>query len=368
MGDGGLAWAPERMPRVALILAGLAQPHIICTWGNSPRESLLGIFRSWLPQTAARLDRRIAALDLLIAKEENVAFDLLCGLVSDGLQSATPAQRPEWRDDDVGAGNGVTRDERRRMVDAATERLFSRARGDPQRVARLIELTHASDTASIKKSLRCAEEFADPAANDEDKEAIRVVLRKKLHWHRKYDQTARGALAEMLQPVEDLYERIQPTDLIVRHRWLFANGWCDLPTPKHDDYREDANELARWRADALREIYTKDGLCGVEQLSVACPNASCIGHTLATLNLDMAELANWIVERGGDLDPNSPLTATVSGLVCGLSVDGSAELIYAAMKLGEEDGCGTQVILRGSCCWLRCGEPLGILWRRAGLM
>ena len=63
-----LAWAPERMPRVAVILATLARPHVKSTWGNSPRESLFGIFRSWLPQTAASLDQRIAALDLLLGQ------------------------------------------------------------------------------------------------------------------------------------------------------------------------------------------------------------------------------------------------------------------------------------------------------------
>ena len=77
-------------------------PHSCCSCttaceihlGNSPRESLLGIFRSWLPQTAASLEQRIAALDLLITKEEGVAFDLLCGLVDHGLQHATPRDAP----------------------------------------------------------------------------------------------------------------------------------------------------------------------------------------------------------------------------------------------------------------------------------
>jgi hypothetical protein len=37
-----LAWAPERMPRVAIILATLTRSHVKSTWANSPRESLLG--------------------------------------------------------------------------------------------------------------------------------------------------------------------------------------------------------------------------------------------------------------------------------------------------------------------------------------
>ena len=204
-----LAWAPERMPRVALVLANLARSHAKSTWSNSPGESLFGIFRSWLPQTTASVDRRIAAIDLLIAREEDVAFDLLCKLVDANQPLAQPSQRPTWRNDDIGAGQGVTRGEMHRMVEAATERLFSCARGNPHRVARLIELTHMPDTESVQKSLVCAEDFTGPTTPDEEKEAIRAVLRKKLHWHRKYDQMPSGALAEMLHPAE-----------------TFMNGFC----------------------------------------------------------------------------------------------------------------------------------------------
>jgi hypothetical protein len=341
-----LAWEPVRMPRVALILAALAQPHVKSTWANSPRESLLGIFRSWLPQTAASLDQRIAALDLLITKEEDVAFDLLCGLVDHGLQHATPAQRPDWRDDDIGAGHGVTRGEICRMIDAATERLFSCARGNPQRAARLIELARVPDTAGIKRALACAEEFAVPSTADGDKEAIRTVLRKKLHWHRKYDQGSPEAVAEILRPVDDLYERLLPKDLIVRHRWLFASGWCDLPTPKHEDFRDEAKELAKWREGAIRDIHAERGLLGVEQLVIACPGTDSIGCTLAALGLEIAELAQWIVERGGDLSPISPLTVTISSLICGLPIARSAELLEAVLKQAKESEWDANKIAR----------------------
>ena len=48
-----LAWAPERLARVALILARLSRVEIKGNWVNSPKASLLAIFRSWFPQTAA---------------------------------------------------------------------------------------------------------------------------------------------------------------------------------------------------------------------------------------------------------------------------------------------------------------------------
>ena len=333
-----LAWEPVRMPRVAFVLAALSRPHVKTTWVNSPRESLLGIFRSWLPQTAAALEQRIAALDLLAAREGETAFDLLCGLVDNGMDTACPAQRPSWRDEDVGAGHGVPEDEIVGMVDAAAKRLFVHARGDARRVARLIKMAHASDTAGMAEALACAEKFAVAAASDEDRDAIRAVLREKLHWHRRHDQTLPETLERMLRPLQDVYDRLQPQDLLVRHRWLFAAGWCDLPTPKRDDWSADAAELHRCRVAALREVYEERGLPGVEQLAVACTTSYTVGHTLAALELGTPELAGWIAGRGGDFDAQAPLTAAIGGLVCALAVPRSDELLQAVLRLAKEEG------------------------------
>ncbi|MGA8596462.1 MAG: hypothetical protein WB676_17270, partial [Bryobacteraceae bacterium] len=53
-----LAWKPERLLRVAKILAKLAERKIADNWANKPDSSLGSIFRSWMPQTAAPLEER----------------------------------------------------------------------------------------------------------------------------------------------------------------------------------------------------------------------------------------------------------------------------------------------------------------------
>ena len=78
-------------------------------------------------------------------------------------------------------------------------------------------------------------------------------------------------------------------------------------------------------------------MAGVEQFAIACRSADIVGYTLSTLKLEIADFAKWIVDRGGDLDPNRPLTATISGLVCGLASAGSTELLDAVLKEGKEN-------------------------------
>ena len=60
-----LAWNPQTLMRVVLILARLSEKNIDDNWTNKPINSLSAIFRSWLPQTAAPLDDRIKALEAL---------------------------------------------------------------------------------------------------------------------------------------------------------------------------------------------------------------------------------------------------------------------------------------------------------------
>jgi hypothetical protein len=294
-----LAWAPERLTRVALVLARLHRIEIKGNWGNTPGASLVNIFRSWLPQTAATLSQRITALDTLIAREPDVAFDILDVLVHVGSDTAMPAARPSWRNDDTGAGHGVAEGEQGQMLVAAADRLIACSEGHPQRIARLIAKTRIFDAARVKATLALAAQFAKSSAPDEDREVIRTALKKRISWHRNYDKTRGKALDNKLRAIEDLYERLSPQDLVIRHRWLFADGWPDLPTRVRDDYGKRGELLKTWRIDALREIHAERGMLGVEQLAAACANQPYVGVALAKLEIKAADLANWIAEKGG---------------------------------------------------------------------
>ncbi|WP_064615056.1 hypothetical protein [Pseudomonas sp. JY-Q] len=72
----GLAWAPNTLPRAAFILARLAQIEINDNWVNKPAHSLESIFRSWMPQTAANLQDRIALMKRLAERFPDVAWKI----------------------------------------------------------------------------------------------------------------------------------------------------------------------------------------------------------------------------------------------------------------------------------------------------
>jgi len=343
-----LAWAPDRLARVSLILACLSHVKINGNWANSPKASLVNIFRSWLPQTAADLNQRIAVLDTLIAKEPDVAFDLIDQLVHLGSDFAHPAARPSWRDDDAGAGHGVSQGERQRMLIAAADRLIACSKDHSRRIACLIEKIDTFDVARVNSTLALADQFTTPSASDEDKEVIRTVLRKKIHWHRNYDNARGKALDNKLKAVEDLYARLLPKDLVARHRWLFVDGWPDLPVRVRDDDHSKRDGLREtWRIKALRELYSEDGMSGIGHLAAACaPQSYYVGLGLSKLNLNVAQLSGWIAERGGDFASSETLTMTISGLLHALAIPRSTEMIRAVLEKGKKQGWDASKIAR----------------------
>jgi len=262
-----LAWSAEYMPRVALILARLADVEVKGNWANTPLNSLVGIFRPWIPQTTASIDQRIQALDTIIQREPKAAIELLDRLTPTGSDTAIPAARPKWRGYDTGAGYGATRQEIAQMWSAAADRLFSLARGYPERVAHLIEKISGFDKERFSAVLELAAEFGSPEIMDEAKETVRAALRDRLYWHLNYDKTSGAELREKLAPVQELYAKLAPQDPVARHRWLFAEGWPRLPTYLGTDHAARAQRLEAERLQALREIHEAMGMDGIEKLA-----------------------------------------------------------------------------------------------------
>ena len=97
----GLAWHPDYLSRVALILASLARLDPGGRLANRPLRSLRHLFLPWLIQTDADTERRRQALDLLVGLEPETAWKLLLQIGPAYNDSATYLHKPSalWRDE-----------------------------------------------------------------------------------------------------------------------------------------------------------------------------------------------------------------------------------------------------------------------------
>ena len=74
-----LAWSPELLPRVVEILARLSCRTIDDDWVDTPRNTLLSLFRFWLPETAASVEQCMRTLDGLVERYPAIGWSVsLC--------------------------------------------------------------------------------------------------------------------------------------------------------------------------------------------------------------------------------------------------------------------------------------------------
>lgn len=308
-----LAWTPKRLAKVALILARLSKIPMQGNWGNKPSASLFGLFRSWLPQTAANLQERIQVLDLLITKEPDIAFTIVKKLTNIGYQTASPAAHPKWREDDAGVPQQVPNQEILETVSLAKEKLIQLSKNNVYRLADCILHLSLSDSLAsniLQETLL----LIKLNLNNKEREVLRAALRNKIHKQLNLRDT-KDNVDNLLNEYQAIYHQLEPDDLLSRYSWLF-DIHVELPISYIDkDYQYKQDKLKETRMSALAHIYSTLGICGIENLVISCGNPWAIGFTLSCIELDDNQLINWIVKNPNNLHSNSKIANCLSGFL-----------------------------------------------------
>lgn len=337
-----LAWNPVHLPRTAFVLASLARFEITGNWGNSPLSSLLGVLRSWFPQTAAALKQRIKVIDLLLDREPDVAYSLILGLLPTLSDMADMNARPVWRDDDAGAGHGATQEEARLMVFASAHRMVRYAKGHAGRLAQLLEKAEVLNEALLLRATGLLEEFANGSPCESDKEVVSAALRDRIHHYLNRVKEPGKALWGHLGRLQALLERLAPSSLVARHRWLFSEWHPDVPCTMEADIHERAKAIEEMRVVALQEIFTEEGMDGVGRLAESIQNQNHIGWTLAQLKIPAAEVAIWIVENGDSLVRPKPIAELTMYLLQSARDGYGLEIMRAVLNQADSKGWDTE--------------------------
>ncbi|AGA90173.1 hypothetical protein Thimo_1379 [Thioflavicoccus mobilis 8321] len=358
-----LAWLPSWMPRVAKLLARMSHVELPDNWCNRPFNSLLGIFRSWMPQTAATLDQRIAVLDRLIAGEPEIAFQLLDSLLHQGHDMASPASTPDWREDDAGTASRPNGAEIQGTLIAAADRMIGMATGSADRIARLLDKFTRLDATRADQVMDSVAAFTGRDAGDFDRELIRNALREKLHWHLSYGKNhpQTSLRPEDVARWRQLYEALAPRDPVIRHRWLFQDGQVDLPEERLEDFEQEDQRREEWRLSALQEIHRDLGLEGVLRLADLSGDASIVGRCLLHVVPERAALADWIADLETDFGWGTSRASLVRGILGFLPEAETAAFLHRVIQLGRAQGWPAE---RFAAC-LRLARDERLTWSLA---
>jgi addiction module HigA family antidote len=276
-----LAWKPEQLLRVSLLLAKLAERKIDDNWVNKPDNSLFSIFRSWMPQTAASLEERKAALEVLTKRSPSIAWQLCLHQFNQDSRIGHHNHRPRWRSDASGVGQ-PSMQEHYPFARKALDLAVAWPNHTDDTLGDLVEsLQYLPEEDQIK-----VWDLVDAWIETEDNDQCRAKLRERI---RRFAFTRRGKRLKLKNETRNRalkpYTLLTPRDIIMRHQWLFAKTWVDESTEEFEDenfdYHKREEKIRRLRIDALKEIWKEQKFEGIISLLKVTDAASAIGWHLA---------------------------------------------------------------------------------------
>lgn len=271
----GLAWAPETFSRVAIILARLAKVEINDNWANKPINSLLSIFRAWMPQTAASHEMRVAMLKRMAMRFPDIAWKICINQLDYFNRAGFYNHKPKWRNDAFGFGEPFkTRAPINAFIRETVEILLT---WQGHTLAMLCDLNqHLSgfEEADQRRIWQIMEHWAICDAGDADKAVLREKIRQKVLSRRAALRAQKHPdSVALLDVAKKVYIALEPENLLNRHAWLFRENWVDESADEIEnietlDFEQRTARITKRRVEALAEIYTRQGNEGL--LSMAC--------------------------------------------------------------------------------------------------
>ena len=331
-----LAWNPQTLARVSRILAWLSQTEIDDNWVNKPEASLKDIFRSTMPQTAASLRQRLAALGLLINEYPHVAWKLCIDEINPRSSFGSFTYKPRWRNDASGAGQVVTnRNESRQQ---ALRFLIGWPSHNQKTLGDLVEILAALPD---KHELRLWE-LIDEWSRTAD-EGAKAGLRERIRQSVFTPYGDRNLGVETRARAREAYDSLRTEDPVIRHGWLFANQWVQASAEETDeeefDYSKHEESIDWQRREAMTEIWSSSGFVGIRDLLSRGGAASLIGYYAALSESGVSARTGFIhrcLSLEGDLRDQAE--RCLQGFLGVLSDDIEATVLRAAADELDDEG------------------------------
>jgi len=314
-----LAWRPSSLGRVASVLAQLTSIPVKGNWSNTPLHTLSSVFRPWWTQTTASTNERLAVLDRLLTRHNDAAWNLLNAIAPRLPHMATGNAKPVWREDAAGAPGPQATNETQPYWLALCDRLIAQASSNANRIAQLVgdidhfDSAHADQLADMMETAT--------AFDDAGREAIRTALRKHLSWHNSYNNDGSRRDRQLADRLRPCFDSLAPRDLVLRHRWLFEEGWMDLPDGRDSELEKRDEECHRLRNQSLQEIFVAEGWAGLSRFVLEPINKWLLGFELMRSDLPQGEALEWVWSqfKSKSADHGEPL---MSGALRSLSLEG----------------------------------------------
>ena len=308
-----LAWSPEFLSRVSVILADIASIDPGGNWANRPSNSLADIFLPWHVQTTAPFEKRKSAVEAVLREQPVVGWKLLLALLPHSHGVTSGCHRPIWREFiPRDWKDKVLMSEYREQITAFTELAINLAKNDSGKLCELIKkLSDLPKTAhdSLLEHLTTAEVVSLP-------EAERLPLWEKLESlvreHRKFATAEWAFPEEDVAKIEETANALSPEAPELKYHHLFSGRDFDL-FDERGNYDAQRKRLDEVRQTAVKAILDAGTLSDVLKFAHEVTAPYEVGRALGAIASD--EMENEILPSLLNETADSPTVWVVAGFV-----------------------------------------------------
>jgi len=254
-----LAWDQEHFVRAVVNLAELAARDPGGNWANRPANSLSTILLPWLPQTTAPVDKRVAAVSMLLDEAPAVAWKLLLSLLPQSHSTSSFTHRPTWREiipDDW--SSDVTISQYWDQVALYAGLAIQAASSDVERLGELIERFDDLPLPAHEQLVDYLESDSVVAMSDMDKLRMWNELTDVVTKHRKYADAEWAMTPEQVEKIAAVAQRLEPEAPGLRYRRLFSERELEL-YDETGDWQDQQKRLEERRQQAVAEVAGAEG-------------------------------------------------------------------------------------------------------------
>ena len=336
-----LAWHPDRLLPVVLILAALSRTKIDDNWQNRPDQSLQRIFHAWLPQTAASVDERLAALKKVCTQFPEVGWQVCLCQFDARSRIGEFSARPRWRSDAAGTWQPVSANDRLRFERAAFDLAVSWSAHDAGTLCNLVVCLASPKMGVEMRSVVWdrLDAWSRAEQNDSAKAAIREKIGSTVLSRLRYTHDLPGFVDTR---AHEIYDRLEPKDSILRYAGLFRTDWARLPIAELQDeslsLAKRAEVLDDLRTDAMAEIWPPRGVGGALALLSGNGSPRIIGQFAARRSPD-PDAATDALRKCllTDTAPRLKVDEFMCGFIVGLESDWRRKVLSSLTKLLSSD-------------------------------
>lgn len=278
-----LAWDPDHLSRVALILADIASFDPGGKWANRPANSLTDIFLPWHFQTTAPFEKRKAAIKTVLEEHPSVGWNLLLSLLPHNHTATSGCHRPIWREYiPRDWKQTVLRGEYWDQVIVFSELAVELAKNSIEKLCELVDRLSDLPQRAHEGLLKYLGSSHVSTLPESERLSLWEKLEDLVRRHRKFADAGWALPKKAIDKIEKTANILAPEALDLKYRYLFSNRDYDLLDEK-GDYDAQRQELDKRRQFAVNAILDSGSLSDV--LSFACEVAAPfeVGYALGAI-------------------------------------------------------------------------------------